>query len=165
MPVKRSTKTTKKPSRVKRSVIKRRMNGETIRQIAAHEDMTADAVQSILTLPDVQQNILRTLGLILQHADRMAERYVKLAMGESKKGSWRAIAAIFSAIGVFTTKGEVGLIAVKPERTYEHTLYEFVQKYHRKPKDLGELLKLEETLDIQPITIQNRDAHCLLDAA
>ena len=131
MPVKKSTKTTYKRD-AKAGVIRRRMRGETTREIANAEGIARNTVIRILSLPEVREAVARSRGLILARADEMSERLVQMALGETSKGDWRPLVATLRGIGVLTPKLEMEE-TIPEERTYAFPKIAFFHKFGRWP--------------------------------
>src|ERR1700674_1054211 len=106
MPVKESTKTTYRRD-AKAGVIRRRMRGETTREIAKAEGIARNTVIRILSLPEVREARANSRGLILARADELSKRLVEIGLGETTKGDRQAIVDALRGIGVLTSKLEV----------------------------------------------------------
>src|SRR5215475_43914 len=156
MSVKGSTKKTNRP-RAKASVIRRRMRGETTRQIAAAEGIARNTVIRILSLPEVQQAVNRSRSLILHRADHLAERLVAIALGDSRKGDRQALVDLLRGIGVLTAKFEVYELT---DQVRDHSFSIFI--YHAKfgcwPTH-EEAMEFEKTLDIPLLTKETHDGN------
>jgi hypothetical protein len=149
MPVKGSTKKTNSPE-AKARVIRRRMRGETIRQIAAAEGIARNTVIRILSLPEVQRAVNRTRSLILHSADQLAERLMAIALGKSKKGDRQALVDLLRGIGVLTAKFEVSDLT-EQERDHSSSMFLYYVRFGRWPT-LKEAKEFEETVDIPLLT-------------
>jgi hypothetical protein len=148
MPVKKSTKTTYRRT-AKAGVIRRRMRGETTREIARAEGIARNTVIRILSLPEVREAVARSRGLILARADEMSERIVQIALGETSKGDRQALVDILRGIGVLTSKLEVEE-PIPQERTYAFPQVVFFGKFGRWPS-MKEAIEFDKTLDVEPL--------------
>ena len=154
MPVKKSTKTTYKRD-AKAGVIRRRMRGETTREIAHAEGIARNTVIRILSLPEVRKAIAKSRGLILGRADEMSERLVQMALGETSKGDRQALVNILRGIGVLTSNLEVEE-TIPEERNYAYPKIAFFHKFGRWPT-LEEAIEFDKTLDVEPLTKASAD--------
>jgi hypothetical protein len=154
MPVKGTTKTTYKRDS-KEAVIRRRMRGETTREIAKAEGIARNTVIRILSLPEVREAIARSRGLILARADELANRLVQIGLGETAKGDRQAIVDALRGIGVLTSKFDVEE-TIPQERTYAFPQVAFFGKYNRWPT-LEEAKKFDKTLDIEPLVKKSEE--------
>jgi hypothetical protein len=151
MPVKGSTKKTNRPE-AKARVIRRRMRGETTRQIAAAEGIARNTVIRILSLPEVQQAVARSRSLIIERADELAEKLVQVALGKTGKGDRadrQALVDILRGIGVLTAKLELATSDV-PERDYADTKVKYYYEHGKWPTK-QEAIEFDKTLPIEPL--------------
>jgi hypothetical protein len=154
MPVKKSTKTTYQRD-AKAGVIRRRMRGETTRQIAKGEGIARNTVMRILSLPEVHEAIAKSRGLILARVDEMSERLIQIALGETSKGDWRALVAILRGIRVLTPKLEPEE-TIPEQRTYAYPKVAFFHKHGRWPT-LEEAIEFDKTLEVEPLVKESTD--------
>jgi hypothetical protein len=154
MPVKKSTKTTYRRA-AKAGVIRRRMRGETTREIANAEGIARNTVIRILSLPEVREAIARSRGLILARADEMLERLVQIALGETSKGDRQALVDILRGIGVLTAKLEVEE-TIPQQRTYAFPKVAFFHEFGRWPT-LEEAIEFDKTLDVEPLVKEREE--------
>lgn len=131
MPVKKSTKTTYKRD-AKAGVIRRRMRGETTREIAEAEGLARNTVMRILSLPEVRAAVARSRGLFLARAEEMSKRLIQLALAETTKGNPKVLLEILRGIGVLRTKLEMEE-TIPEERTYDFPKVAYFHKFGRWP--------------------------------
>ena len=149
MPVKGSTKKTNR-SGAKAGVIRRRMRGETTRQIAAAEGIARNTVIRILSLPEVREALARTRMLIIARADELAERLIQIALGKTKKGDRQALVDILRGVGVLTSKIELGDVEVPGERDYSDAMVRFYYEFGKWPTK-EEAKEFDKTIEVQPL--------------
>ena len=154
MPVKGTTKTTYKRDS-KEAVIRRRMRGETTREIAKAEGIARNTVIRILSLPEVREARAKSRGLILARADELSKRLVEIGLGETTKGDRQAIVDALRGIGVLTSKLEVEE-TIPQERTYAFTKVAFFHKFGRMPTP-EETIKFDKTLDVEPLVKKSEE--------
>ena|SRR5579864_7143449 len=122
MPVKGTTKTTYMRDS-KLAVIRRRMRGETTREIAKAEGIARNTVIRILSLPEVQEARAKSRGLILARAPELSNRLVQIGLGEATKGDRQAIVDALRGIGVLTSIRDAlhpAYVCVLPVRLCTH---------------------------------------------
>jgi len=127
----------------------RRMHGQSIRQIAAQENISKDTVMRVLSQEE-------TSLLVRGYRDTILEEHVPLAMDSLKRLLQRddRQATIETLYGsrVLTERQEIQKVEDEPQRTYDYTRAEFFGKYGRLPLN-SELEEFERTeLNIEPIT-------------
>ena len=154
MPVKGTTRITYRRD-ARAGVIRRRMRGETTREIAKAEGIARNTVIRILSLPEVRQAIARSRGLIFARADEMSERIVQMALGETSKGDRQALVDILRGIGVLTAKLEVEE-TIPQERTYAFPKVAFFHTFGRWPT-LKEAIEFDKTLDVEPLVKESAE--------
>jgi hypothetical protein len=154
MPVKGSTKRTNKPE-AKAGVIRRRLEGETTREIAKAEGIARNTVIRILSLPEMRLALARSRGILIAKAHKLAERLIQIALGETKKGDRQAIVDTLRGIGVLTSKFELEDTG-EEQRTYALAKVGFFKKYGRWPTD-EEAIEFDRTIDIEPSVKQSAE--------
>jgi len=126
-------------------VTARRMHGQSIREIAAQENISKDTVMRILSKEEISL-------LVQGYRDTILQDFVPLAMNSLKRLLKRddRQATIETLYGsrVLVQREEIQ-IAEEEERTYEMPQVEFFGKYGRWPS-LEEAIEFEKTLDIKP---------------
>jgi hypothetical protein len=150
MPVKKSTNTTYRRD-AKAGVIRRRMRGETTREIAEAEGLARNTVMRILSLPEVRAAVARSRGIFLGRAEEMSERLVQLALGETTKGNAKVLLNVLRGIGVLSTKLEMEE-TFPEERTYDFPKVAFFYKNGRWPT-LEEAIEFDKTLEVEPMIL------------
>jgi hypothetical protein len=155
MPVKGSTKRTNKPE-AKAGVIRRRLRGETTREIAKAEGIARNTVIRILSLPEMRLALARSRGIIIAKGDQLAERLVQIALGKTKKGDRQAIVDALRGIGVLNPKMLLELSTGPEERTYALAKVGFFRKHGRWPMD-QEARDFDRTIDIEPSVKQSAE--------
>ncbi len=126
----------------------RRMHGQSIRQIAAQENISKDTVMRVLSQEESSL-------LVRGYRDTILQEHVPLAMDSLKRLLQRddRQATIETLYGsrVLTQRQEIEKVEDEPQRTYDYTRAEFFGKYGRLPLN-SELEEFERTLNIEPIT-------------
>ncbi len=126
----------------------RRMHGQSIRQIAAQENISKDTVMRVLSQEESSL-------LVRGYRDTILQEHVPLAMDSLKRLLRRddRQATIETLYGsrVLTQRQEIEKVEDEPQRTYDYTRAEFFGKYGRLPLN-SELEEFERTLNIEPIT-------------
>ena|SRR6266704_753395 len=128
-------------------VTARRMHGQSIRQIAAQENISKDTVMRVLSQEE-------TSLLVHGYRDTILQDYVPLAMTSLKrllKGDDRQ-ATIETLYGskVFLQRQEVEKVQ-EHKRTYAYPKVEFFAKHGRWPSE-KEAIEFEKTLDVRLLT-------------
>jgi len=149
MPVKGTTKTTRK-GKQKASVIGRRLNGATIREIAQAEGMDKNTVVRILSLPEVQMAVSRMRSRLMQKGDEITEKLIAICLGKTDKGDGRRCVEVLRGIGVLTPAEKLEIASSAGERTYAYTRFVFISRFGREPSQ-EELLEFDKTLPRRPI--------------
>jgi hypothetical protein len=149
MPVKESTKRTNRP-KAKPGVIRRRLRGESTRQIAKAEGIARNTVIRILSLPEVRMAVAECRSTILGRMPELAIRLVQIALGETKKGDRQALVDLLRGMGVLTTRHTVEDATDQNERDYAYPKVEFFTRFGRWPS-LEEAKEFDKTLVVAPL--------------
>jgi hypothetical protein len=125
-------------------VTARRMHGQSIRQIAAQENISKDTVMRVLSQEE-------TSLFVQGYRDTILQDYVPLAMNSLKrllKGDDRqaTIETLYGA-KIFTQRQEIEKVQ-DTQRDYSYPKVEFFAKYGRWPS-LEEAKEFEKTMDVQ----------------
>src|SRR5437016_2332129 len=127
-------------------VTARRMHGQSIRQIAAEENISKDTVMRVLSQEE-------TSLLVRGYRDTILQEHVPLAMDSLKRLLKRddRQATIETLYGsrVLIQRQEVEKVE-EPVRTYAYTKAEFFCKYGRWPS-LAEAIEFDKTLEVEPL--------------
>lgn len=73
----------------KPGVIRRRLRGESTRQIAQAEGIARNTVMRILSLPDVRLAVAGGREIIIRRIAELGTRLVQIALGETRRGTDR----------------------------------------------------------------------------
>jgi hypothetical protein len=149
MPVKESTKRTNRP-KAKPGVIRRRLRGESTRQIAQAEGIARNTVIRILSLPEVRVAVAASRGIIVRRAAELATRLVQMGLGETKKGDRQALVDALRGIGVLTSRLTIEDATDQNERDYAFPRVVFFERYGRWPT-LEEAKEFDKTIEVKPL--------------
>jgi hypothetical protein len=148
MPVKGTTTRTNRP-KAKPGVIRRRLRGESTREIAQAEGIARNTVIRILSLPEVRLAIAGGRGIIIGRVEELATRIVQIALGETKKGDRHALVDVLRGIGVLTSNLTIE-DGLAHERDYAYPKVEFFTRFGRWPS-LEEAKEFDKTLVVAPL--------------